>query len=173
MGRFVSSSSRLPFDSIREPNLRLVSRDRVPALVSTRVSEESAKTAVMACLSARSFGNREMLLKASAAARKHGGEFYAALIDSPHTRFGTAQGRTLIDDAILAGSLGAKIVRLDSYDIVGELLNFARHSHIGRIFVARNRLASFPRLLARTVYSDLLSRAEGIRIDVVGFERGN
>ena len=81
--------------------------------------------------------------------------------------------RTLIDDAILATHLGAKIVWLDSSDLVGELLQFARQSRVGRIFVTRNRPAPFSRLFGRTVYSKLLSGGEGFRIDVVGFQHGN
>jgi len=56
---------------------------------------------------------------------------------------------------------------------VVALLHFARQSRIGRIFVKRDRPASFSRLFGRTVYSDLLNRAESFRIDVVGVERGN
>jgi len=133
----------------------------------------------MACLTARSSsngssGNRELLHKSAAAARECGGEFYAVISDSTRTRLGSAQVRTLIDDAVLAGSLGAKILWLDCSDVVGGLLRLAHQFRIGRIFVLRNRPApSLSRLFGRPVYSDLLSRAEGLRIDVVGFERGN
>jgi hypothetical protein len=57
--------------------------------------------------------------------------------------------------------------------VVGEMLELARQSLVGRIFVARNHPARFFWPLGRTVYSDLLSRSEGVRIDVVGLERGN
>jgi len=127
----------------------------------------------MACLTARSSGNSELLRKASEAARENDGEFYAVLVDSPRNRVRNARVRTLIDDAILASYLGAKIVWLESSDVVAELLHFARQSRIVRIFVKRDRPASFSRLFGRTVYSGLLNRAEGFRIDVVGFERGN
>ena len=88
-------------------------------------------------------------------------------------RFEKVQVRRLVDDAVLGSDLGAKIVWLDSSDVVGELLQFARQSDIGRIFVARNRPTLFSQLFGRAVYSELLSRAEGFRMDVVGFERGN
>ena len=127
----------------------------------------------MACLTARSASNSQLLRKASAAARENDGEFYAVLVDSPGARFGKARARTLIDDAILASYLGARIVCLESSDVVGELLQFARQSRIGRVFVARNRPAPFYRLFGPTVCSELLSRAEGFRIDVVGVERRN
>jgi K+-sensing histidine kinase KdpD len=127
----------------------------------------------MACLSARSSGNGELLRKASSAARELEGEFYVVVFDSPRTGFGKAQIRSLVDDAILAGHLGAKIVWLESSDAVGELLKFARQSRIGRIFVSQNRPTLFHRLFRPTVYSDLLSRAKGFRIEVVGFERRN
>jgi len=108
------------------------------------------------------------LLKASAAARERGGEFYGVLVDSPQIRVGTMQVRTLVDDAILASYLGAKIVWLESSDTVGELLKFALQTRIGRIFVLRSRPSIFSRLFGHTFYPDLLNRSEGCRINVVG-----
>jgi K+-sensing histidine kinase KdpD len=127
----------------------------------------------MACLVAGNSGNAELLRKASAAAREHNGELYAVLLDSDRTRFDKEQVRGLVDDAVLGKDLGAKIVWLDSSDVVGELLQVARQFGIGRIFVTRERPTLCSRLFGRAVYSDLLSRAEGFRVDVVGFERGN
>jgi len=153
---------------IRQPNLRLVPRDS-----TSRSSEQSARTAVIACLVAGNSRNTELLRKASEAAREHNGELYAVVVDSHRTRFDKVQVRQLVDDAALSGGLGAKIVWLDSSDVVGELLKFARQFRIGRIFVTRSRTTLSSRLFGRAIYSDLLSRAEGFRVDVVGFERGN
>lgn len=174
MSGIISSQSRLRADSMAQPNARLAGRDRrnhLRAIVQT--PDESPKTAVMACLTACSSGNSELLRKASAAAREHGAEFYAVIVNSPHTRFGRAQVRELIDDIILAGYFGAKIVRLESSDVVGELLQLARQSNVGRIFITRNRPAPFSRLFGRSVHSDLLVRGKGFSIDVVGFIRGS
>lgn len=161
MSAITSSSSRAV--QIRQPNLRLVSRDPIVDL----------RTAVMACLVAGNSGNAEVLRKASAAAREHNGELYAVVVDSHRTRFDREQVRGLVDDAVLGKDLDAKVVWLDSSDVVGELLQFARQFRIGRIFVTRDRPTLSSRLFGRAVYSDLLSRAEGFRVDVVGFERGN
>jgi K+-sensing histidine kinase KdpD len=173
MSAITSSSSRSPAVSIRQPNLRLVPRDAISHPSIYPSSELSLRTAVMACLVAGNSGNAELLRKASAAAREHNGELYAVIVDSHRSRFDKVQVRGLIDDAILGSRLGAKVVWLDSSDIVGELLAFARQSHIGQIFVTRDRPALFSRLLGRAVYSDLLGRVEGFRVNVVGFERGN
>jgi K+-sensing histidine kinase KdpD len=158
--------------SIHQPNLRLVPRDSISPSIY-RSPEQSTRTAVMACLVADGSGNTELLRKASAAAREHNGELYAVVVDSHRTRFDKVQVRQLVDDAALSGDLGAKIVWLDSTDVVGELLLVARQFRVGRIFVTRNRPTLSSRLFGRAVYSDLLSRAEGFRVDVVGFERGN
>jgi K+-sensing histidine kinase KdpD len=157
------SRSRTDLISISQPYLRLI----------TAQTNHRARAAVLACLNTSSYGNGELLRKASAASRENNGEFYAVLFDSPRTRFGNARIRTVIDDAILASYLGAKIIWLESSDVVGKLLQFARQSDIGRIFVARDRTAPLSRLFGRTVCSELLSRARGFRIDVVGFERRN
>jgi K+-sensing histidine kinase KdpD len=166
----IASRSRSLVDSIGQPNLRLVKSDPGRAL---DLPAQSPKTAVMACIIAGSVGNGELLRKASVAARESSGEFYAVLVDSPRDRLRTAGVRALVDDAILASYLGARIVWLESSDVVGELLRFAEQFAIGQIFVARNRPTRFPRLFRRTICSELLSRAHGFRIDIVGFNRGN
>ena len=166
--------SGLQDSSMAQPNLRLAGSDRKNHLQAiVRTPDESSKAAVMACLTARSSGNSELLRKASAAAREHGAEFYAVIVNSPHTRFGKAQVRALIDNIILASYFGAKIVQLESSDVVGALLRFARQSNVDRIFITRSRPAPFSRLFGRSVYSDLLVRGKGFSIDVVGFKRGN
>jgi len=164
MASIIASRSRALTDSIGEPNLRLITSDPGRAL---GLPAQSTKTAVMACIIAGSAGNSELLRKASLAARESSGDLYAVLIDSPRNRLRNAGVRALIDDAILASYLGARIVWLESSDVVGELLRFAQQSDIGRIFVARNRPIRFPRLFGRTVCSELLGRARGFRIDVV------
>jgi K+-sensing histidine kinase KdpD len=161
MASIIPSRSRSFTDSIAKPNLRLITND----------PDHRAKTAVMACLTASSVSNGELLRQASAAARANDGEFYAVLAKPPRYRFGNGRFRTLINDAILASYLGARIIWLESSDVVGELLKFARQSGIGRIFVARNRPTPLSRLFGRTACSELLSRARGVRIDVVGYER--
>jgi len=173
MSAITSSSSPTRAVPLRQPNLRLVPREPIIDPSIYRSSEKSTGTAVMACLVAGNSGNAELLRKASEAACEHNGELYAVVLDSHRTRFDKAQVHGLVDDAILGNELGAKIVWLDSSDVVGELLQVARQFRIGRIFVTRSRPGMFSRLFGRAVYSDLLTRAEGFRVDVVGFERGN
>ena len=174
MAGIISYRPRLEAKSIARPHLRLVGGDRtnhIQAII--RTPDESPKTAVMSCLVAGSCGNSELLRKASAAARKNGGRLYTVIVDSPHTRPGKAQFRALIDDLFLASSLGARAVRLESYDAVGALLLFARRCHVGRIFVTRERPAQFSRLFGPSLYSGLVARGKCISIEVVGFESGN
>ena len=173
MTAMITSRSRLRIDSTTQPNLRLVTSDPGNRRATVRTSEQSPKTSVMACLTADCPGNGELLRKAADAAREHDGQFYAVFVDSPRTRFGKPDVQSLIDDTILATYLGARIVRLESFDVVGELLQFAQQSRVGRIFVSRDRPAPFPRLFGRTVYSELLKRGDGFRIDVSGFRPGN
>jgi K+-sensing histidine kinase KdpD len=172
MASIIPFKSPLRADSFPQPKLRLVANEK-GMLATARTEEQLPRTAVMACLSARGSSNGELLRRASAAAREHGGQFYAVFVDSPRARFGNADVQALIEDAILASYLGAKIVWLESSDMVGALLQFASQSRVGRVFVTRNRPVLFFRLFGRPVYPDLLKRAEGFRVDVVGFERGN
>jgi K+-sensing histidine kinase KdpD len=173
MSAIIPFSSRLQADSIAPPNPGLVGSECRTHPHIVRALDESPNNAVMACLTASDSDHRELLRKARVAAREHSSEFYAVIVDSPKTRFGKAQIRTLIDYAILASCFGAKIVWLDSSDVVGALLQFARQSNVGRIFINRTRPAPFSGLFRRAAYSDLLIRGEGFRIDVVGFEPRN
>ncbi len=173
MSAVIPFRSRLQADSIAQRNSGLVGSESRNHIPSVRTPDESPNTAVIACLTASDSGRSELLRKARVAAREHDGEFYAILMDSPRTRFGKAQFRRPIDDAILASYFGAKIVCLDSSDVVVALLQFARQSTVGRIFITRTRPALFSGLFGRTLYSELLIRGEGFRIDVVGFEREN
>jgi len=166
MASLISFRSQLRTDFVAQPGLSIVGGEAVNNL-------QAPRTAAMAFLTAADAGNCELLNKAHRAALENGGEFYAVLIDPRRARFAKSQVRTLVDDAILASYLGAKIIWLESSDVVSELLKLARESNVGRIFVARNHPAHFFRSPGRTVYSELLSRGDGIRIDVVGFERGN
>jgi K+-sensing histidine kinase KdpD len=126
----------------------------------------------MACLSASSSRNGEMLRKAQAASRVDGGKFYAVVVDSPWALSGKPGVRRLLDAAVLAKRLGAKIMWLESSDAAGALLQFARQAGVGRVFVTRKRPTLFSRWFGRSVYSDLLRRGKDLRIDVIGFERG-
>ncbi|HZC46953.1 MAG TPA: hypothetical protein VE243_10790 [Candidatus Acidoferrum sp.] len=65
----VPSGSPIHTDSIGQPNLGLVPRDRHLAIAQS--SEQSARSAVIACLTNRSSGNSNLLRKAAAAAREH------------------------------------------------------------------------------------------------------
>lgn len=126
MASIVISRSRSRADSVGQRDLRLVSSGGLNDLVVTRASEQSAKTAVIACLIGRDPDNSELLHKASAAARERDGEFYIVLADSPRTRFGKAQVRALIEVALLASTLGAKVVWLESSDRVRDLVKLTR-----------------------------------------------
>jgi K+-sensing histidine kinase KdpD len=142
-------------------NLRLVHRERrcESALAANR-------NAVLAYLTLGKDGNENLLRKAMRAAAGLGGDFFAVYVDTPRIVSGLGNPRTLIDDLVMAGALGAKIVWLESRDPAAALLEFANKSGVARIFVARSE----PSLLQRPVYQELLNRGDGFAIDVVGFE---
>lgn len=167
---FISTSTSRAHSNAH-PRLRLVA-DNPSHRAIDPAREHSTKTAVLACLTARGSGNRELLRRASAAARELNGEFYAVVVSS-RTRVGKMELRSIVDDAVLASRLGAKILWLESPDTVEGLLQLANQFHIGRVFLPRQRAALLSWLFPRTLCSGLLSRAKGIRIDVVGLGHGD
>ena len=154
MAGIITSRSRLCAGTTGHRNLRLVASDCGSPLAIAGTSEQSPKTAVMACLTARSSRSNELLRRASAAAREDNGEFYALMVNS-RTRFGKVELRSLVNDAVFASHLGAKMLWLDSPDVVGSLLRLAHQLRVGRIFVVRNR----PSPLSSAVWADSLFRS--------------
>src|ERR1700683_147574 len=133
----VISLRRSHADPVR-PELRLVENrtNRLEAPIGT--PGQSSKSAVIACLTAGSSSNGDLLRKARRAARENNGELYAVLVDSPRTSFGRVQAGTLLDDVILASYLGAKIVWLKSSDVISELTGSGGHCGAARSLLVRN-----------------------------------
>jgi K+-sensing histidine kinase KdpD len=161
-------ASVISLPSSRPSPLRIANDYVDRRALPTRTPAESPKTTIIACVDPHSSCNADLLRKAQLAARENGGEFYAALLESPRSRFGKVMASAL-DDVILASYFGAKIVWLKSPDAVGELMQLARKTQAGRVFVSRSQPRPFLRSFGRSVYSELLNRGEGFRIDVVGF----
>lgn len=168
MAAIITSRSISRAYPIAQRRLRLIAGATQRA--SDPASEQSPKTAVLACLTAGASGNIELLRMASAAAHEHDNEFYA-VIGSSRARFRKMELRALVEDAVLASRLGAKILWLDSSEVVDGLLRLADQFRVGRIFILRRRPAPLSWLFGRTVHSGLLSRAKGVRVDVVPLER--
>jgi K+-sensing histidine kinase KdpD len=142
---------------------------REPGIVG-RLVERQPK-GVIAYLAATESGNEAVLRKAQLAAQKLGGRFFAVHVGSIRDRLCKRQVRALADDIVLAGVLGAKFVWLESSDPTGELLAFACRARVARILVPRAEPAHTLSMFRSSIHHDLMKRGQGLRIDVVGFER--
>lgn len=163
MGAILRNTTALDTAASPRPNLRLVHSERGPLLAAAKSNDH----AVVAYLAPGKHGNETLLRKAMNAANELDGEFYAVYVNTPRIVGGLRNPRILIDDLVLAGVLGAKIVWLESRDPASALLGFARKSGVERIFVARSE----PSIFQHSIYRQLLDRGDGFQIDVVGFER--
>ncbi|HUA36630.1 MAG TPA: hypothetical protein VMA09_23705 [Candidatus Binataceae bacterium] len=167
MAAIFQKSHPLNGSATLRPTLRLVRREREQNQIPAENPTPRKGAAVMAYLAPGKNGNERLLRKAKEAALETGGELIAVYIVTPRILGGVTNPRALIDDLILAGALGAKIVWLESRDPADELLKLAANSGVSRIFVGRSE----PSILRRSVYEELMNRGDGFRIDVVGFER--
>jgi len=167
MAAIFQNSQLIDAPSTLRPTLRLVRRERQQNQIPRERPVARKGAAVMAYLGPQKNGSQRLLRKAKEAARESGGDFIAVYVDTPRIFHGVPNARALIDDLILAGALGARIVWLESSDPAAELLKLAAKCGVSRIFVARSE----PSLLRSSVYEELLQRGEGFSIDVVGFER--
>jgi K+-sensing histidine kinase KdpD len=152
------------------PELRIVRRTHPTPESDTLPNSDEVPSPVVACVATHDPGNELLLSKAKSAATARGADFYAVFVNSSHLLFNKKVARLLIDDLILAGALEAKIVWLESRDGAGETLNFARKVHADRILVRRSEPTLMDSLLRRSFCRDLLTGADGMRVDVVGFE---
>jgi K+-sensing histidine kinase KdpD len=147
-----------------------------PNLVRTRPKPTTWRTiravpkgsgrAVMACL-LPGVSSAELLLKTELAARDLGGELFAVCV-SPPRGFFSRSTTTLDSDLTYASSFGAKTVRLVSRDVTGAFLDFALKAGVSRIFVTRTPPPPFYKFFFTSTYCELLRRAKGLRIEVVG-----
>lgn len=167
MAAIFQKSHALNTPTTLKPTLRLVPRERQQNQIPAESAAPRKGVAVMAYLAPCKSGNERLLRKAKEAALESDGEFIAAYVDTPRIFNGVPNPRTLIDDLIVAGALGARIVWLESNDPASELLKFAGKSGVSRIFVGRSE----PSIVRRSVYEELIRRGDGFRIEVVGFER--
>ncbi len=143
--------------------------NRKPGIVGRLVDHQPR--GVIAYLAASESGNEAVLRKAQLAARELGGRFFAVHVGSIRERLCKPQVRALANDIVLAGELGAKFAWLESSDPAGELIAFAHRARVARILVPRADPAHSLSLFRYSISHELLTRGEGLRVDVVGFER--
>ena len=123
---------------------------------------------VIACLSSNRFENEHLLREARDAANESNGQLYAVYLSRRWLGVGGGRFCPAVGRVGLEILLNAKVANLQCRDIVGAVLDFARRTKASRIFVYRSR-PSFIDRFRRSLYSDLLYRADGLRVDVVGF----
>lgn len=167
-GLELHSSGSRHIGKLRPVNLAST-KPKTPSPPIGHVALEPQKTAGMACLLAGAYGTDLLLETAMLAARELGGDLYVACVCSPSTLFSKATTILMNRELIHAGSLGAKTVWLESRDVAGAFLDFARQAGVSRIFVSRTPPRPFYRAFLSSPYCDLLRRGEGFRIEVVGF----
>ena len=67
----------------------------------------------------------------------------------------------------LAERLGGRVDRLNSLDLVGDILAYARKMNVTQIFIGRTRARWWREVLRRSLVAELIRRADGVAIHVV------
>ncbi|MBG0810355.1 sensor histidine kinase KdpD [Methylosinus sp. H3A] len=92
----------------------------------------------------------------------------ALYVERPGEEERDAERVKRIDDALrLAERLGGEIERLSGYDLVGEVLRFARRENITQIVLGRSRAGLLARLLRKSFTQEIVRRSTDIAVHVV------
>jgi two-component system sensor histidine kinase KdpD len=113
-----------------------------------------------------------LLQKASRLAGRLNTDWYCAYVQTPEesaVRIDAAVQRRLVDNIQLAQRMGAEVVTLESNDVAGALVRFAREKGVSMIVVGRTHRSRLHRALKGSVIDRLMERAAGLDVLVVSF----
>jgi two-component system sensor histidine kinase KdpD len=142
--------------SLRELALREVA-ESVDRTSTTKKEETKHRFAasgrVMVCLSSRGPRAAALLRRGSRLAGRLNTDWYAVYVETPREapdRIDAEAQRHLLDNLERARELGAEVVKLQSADPIGVLLDFARSHRVKHVILGRSRDPWWKRALGRT-----------------------
>ena len=166
--------------TLRELALREVasSVDRSrEAIVSREVSSPAARRTVdrvLVGMSSNPEYTARLLRKASRIAGRLNPDWYCVYVQTPEespTRIDATVQRKLVENIQRAQAMGAEVEKIQSEDIPGALLKFAREKKVSLIIVGQSRLGWWRRMTRGPVIERLANNEDGIDVLVVSLER--
>jgi two-component system sensor histidine kinase KdpD len=137
-----------------------------------RLPENHASGRVMVCLSSNPPRAKALLSRASRMAGRLNTEWYAVYVETPseapHLIDSEAQ-RHLLANLDKAHELGAEVVRLESADVAGALLDFVRTHRVAHIVVGRSLRPWWKQVLSKSVRVRLLQATDDYDLHVISF----
>ncbi|HEY8258973.1 MAG TPA: universal stress protein [Gemmatimonadales bacterium] len=165
--------------TLRELALREVasSVDRSrEAIVAREVSPAARRTVdrVLVGMSSNPEYTARLLRKASRIAGRLNPDWYCVYVQTPAespTRIDATVQRKLVDNIQRAQAMGAEVEKIQSDDIAGALLAFAREKKVTLIIVGQSRLSWWRKATRGPVIDRLANNHDGIDVLVVSLER--
>jgi two-component system, OmpR family, sensor histidine kinase KdpD len=165
--------------TLRELALREVasSVDRSrEAIVAREASPAARRTVdrVLVGMSSNPEYTARLLRKASRIAGRLNPDWYCVYVQTPEespTRIDATVQRKLVENIQRAQAMGAEVEKVESEDVPGALLKFAREKGVTLIIVGQSRLGWWRRLTRRAVIDRLANNQDGIDVLVVSLER--
>lgn len=165
--------------TLRELALREVasSVDRSrEAIVAREVSAASRRTVdrVLVGMSSNPEYTARLLRKASRIAGRLNPDWYCVYVQTPAespTRIDATVQRKLVENIQRAQAMGAEVEKIQSEDIAGALLKFAREKKVTLIIVGQSRLNWWQKVTRGPVIDRLANNRDGIDVLVVSLER--
>ena len=164
--------------TLRELALREVasSVDRSrEAIVAREVSATSRRTVdrVLVGMSSNPEYTARLLRKASRIAGRLNPDWYCVYVQTPAespTRIDATVQRKLVENIQRAQAMGAEVEKIQSEDIAGALLKFAREKKVTLIIVGQSRLNWWRNMTRGPVIERLANNHDGIDVLVVSLE---
>ena len=165
--------------TLRELALREVassvdrSREAIPARVASQASRRTVDRVLVGMSSNPEYTAR-LLRKASRIAGRLNPDWYCVYVQTPDespARIDATVQRELVDNIQRAQAMGAEVEKIQSEDIAGALLRFAREKKVTLIIVGQSRLGWWRKVTRGPVIDRLANNRDGIDVLVVSLER--
>ena len=159
--------------ALRELALRQLATDQAHKAHSYRAREGLADAVVpekiMVCISALP-GAKKLIRVGSRIAGRLASDWFAVYVETPREELGRVDPKdynALMENVRFAEGLGAKFIRLQSADVSGALIDFARRENITHVIFGQSARSRWNILLRGSVINRFLGEVKDATIQIV------
>jgi two-component system sensor histidine kinase KdpD len=145
-----------------------------PTSSGRRPAERRTVDRVLVAMSSHPEYTAVLLRKASRIAGRLNPDWYGVYVQTPEesaARIDATIQRKLVENIQKAQAMGAEVVKLQSEDVAGALLRFAREKGVTVIIVGRSHHSRWRHLTRGSVVDRLINNPHGIDVLVVSVDR--
>ena len=152
--------------ALKEVAFRVEKKVENEVISTDRIRHEK----ILACISSRERTPRHIIRKASRLASRYNTTFFALYVQTPqerNDRINLASQRHLINHFELVTQLGGKVVRVNSSDIMGAIIETCREHQITTVCMGQPTFKLHSMLFQIAKYRNFLSAMAQMNIDLI------